>query len=545
MKHNYTSYSIFKVEVTVTNQVSEVTLETDIATEEDLTEASGQLTFVNDPAAKNSSQINILVGETLTLHWHLNIQTEAWMNISFGDGLNTIVRTDVGSVDHSYEVFGTFNITALVFNNISDITILCGETVSTRIPLHNLLITGTEMVSLPEENYELNITSKGQLFSLNCKFDVSGKVNNKYFAKISEGQIIPLVFNVSTLAVGDHFTNIYCSDGISSANFTFHFLVLEGIRDLTMTLSSNITQVGDTISVFLEVASGTNVSFAASYGNGDLEVVNNVQDGFHIFTYTYGIKGLYMIRCTAANEKDELQTSMIIKVIETLTVKKFMHYSIDLYTGNTYPGTGEEGNKYNLDRKIIIYTNESRHSNLRYSYIVDDGKIQEIYITEEYIFEKKFDQEGNFTINCTVSNDVISFTDTLVIEILRPVKVINFENDGNDVDIEDGQRNVTFNLRIKNPSHNTCLFISIKNYTYLWGETVCQSIYTMQAFIKSYIFVERKIESDNLFSHVFGLNDTDVIEGIGFNQVSRSRIESQVRKSLNLKSNYANYHLIF
>jgi len=508
--------------------VSNLNLSATISAEEIISSSSGNiLTTVKE---------KVLTDEIAVFSLTLDLTSHARMNISYGDGHTDSMSTEVKIFSHSYSDPGNYTVTVLVYNSVSETNIVCNKVLNVRKSLNSLSISASDIVSLPQGEFKVTVSSTTEVSGMDCDVKVADLSITERIDKLMTGESASFVTDISTLPVGDHIVDIICSDSVSSANFTVNVLLLEGLMDLRMTLSNNITQVGDMVEIMLEISAGTNCSFAVSYGNGDLDVIENTVAKFRKFTYSYTGKGFFMIRGTAANSAGELQTSQTIKVIEPLPTIDFGHSSIDLYTGNTYPGTGDDKNKYNLDRKLLITANDTSDLSLRYSYKFDYGQTVEYAETEEPQYAKKINSESNVTITCTVTNDLLNMTNTIYVQMVRPVKIVSFLNDGKDVPIVASARNVTFTLKLKNPSYTTCLFISIGNTTFLWGETVCEHIYTMQAFIKSYSYVQKQISPVIKFHEMYGINDTSSVEAIVFNEVSRSRYESHVsNQTLRLK----------
>lgn len=457
-----------------------------------------------------------------------SFRTNVWLKIDYGDGSVQTIETEPSSVlKHKYANPGKFNVTAYAYNNISQVNLTCSNEIHVRNSINDLTIDVPDVVSLPEGKYVVAISSSKLFMGITCYFDVAGTEMTKSFPMIDVGTVKETQFDLSNLSAQTFEATVTCSDGTTNITTSTALMVVESISGLTMTLSRNITQVEDTVSIDLEVSSGSNITFVVSYGDGQLDLKYSGSETKRSFHVSYNTIGTFMVRGSAINALSSITESAIMYVNENLGEVSFSHFSKDLYSGRAFAGTGSKGklNKYNLDRKLAISANVTTGTNLHYKWSFDNGEsVFEAETTEPEIL-KKYYKPGNVTITCTVSNGVTDITDSMEVEMLQPVFLTHFTNDGP----QKAQKNVTFSLVIKNSTPTTCVLINLQNSTLLYGEGICPEILQSHNFlVLNYDFVERPVSTHLSFTEFYQEEGSYSVRVTVFNWVSRSFAVSQV-----------------
>lgn len=515
--HTYnTSAADVKINFTVSNLVSRVSLVNDIMTQEYID--TGTMTCTND---------RLIVGDTSSVSVEVDARSNAWITVEFGDGASE-TSTFIAStqITHLYIDPGNFSVKAHIFNNVSHVNVSCDNIIMVRNNLRDLTIDVPEVTSLPEGNFTVTIGSSHAYLGITCTFNIGGIIESTVnFPLISAGNSQYQYFNVSSLSTEEHEVTVVCNDGVTNTSSTTSLAMVENVRGLRMTLSKNITEKGDPYEVQLEVSSGSNMTFVISFGNGDLELSYAGLNTSKIFFGSYTSTGTFTIRGSAVNGISSSTVSAVMRCIKSIDDTTFNHHSIDLYSGRIFYGTGNYSKMYNLNNKIVVSANITEGSNLKYSWEFKQHDSTKIIETKVPYLAKKFNKPGNVTITCTVTNGIKHKSDSMEVEMLEPVFLTQLSNDGP----QKAQRNVTLKLGIKNPTDSTCILMYLQSQTILYGASICMEIALSHSFGSlNYNFTESTVSESIEFVEFYSDEGSFSVRATVFNWVSRSYAVSQV-----------------
>lgn len=508
--------SVANIQITfnVSNLVSNISLVSNIVMQENIT--SGQLTFKN---------VRILVGDTAIMQLAVDIRSQAFAIVDFGDRFTqTLTILSSAALSHVYTNAGNYSIAAFVFNNVSHVNITSKNVLMVMNNLNSLVIQTPNMVALPAGNFTVSFSSPVTYWGITCRMNVGAISTAVTFPLISAGDVKQQSLNVSKLSLLDQPVYVACSNELSNTSYTSKLVMVRSIGILSMNVSVNITQVGDFFDVLLEVTTGSNITFVVSYGDGNLDLQFSGNATSHSFRKSYSTPGIFMIRGSAVNALSSSSCSAIIYSIEALKDVSFNHYSIDLYSGRTYSGTGSELNLYNLDRQLVVSANVTNHDNLKYFWQFQQHSNMDIVQTLVPLCAKKFYNPGHVTIRCMVTNGVTNISDSFHVEIQSPVSLTYLVNDGP----QKARNKVNFSLGIANPTDTTCVLLNLQSQTILTGASICQVIALDQSFEKMYNFTESKITKEINFQQHYESEGSYSVQTTVFNWVSRSFAVSQV-----------------
>ena len=418
---------------------------------------------------------DIEINETITIWFtdaNSGLETNASYLVMYGDNSKVVVTRET-FVNHSYGLHGLYTVNITAINDVSSFN------TSSNIKVHKpvLKLEGARMSPLVAKLFE-NATIaivflRGSDFV--CQWDFG---DGQQFRQNADDKLIyfkDLDISVETFTnvsistehvfkqVGVYQVTGMCKNRLSNVTTVGLVTVQEEIKLFQVSPVGPVV-FGKTFSVHWSIASGTNVTFKASFNQHDLGIENQDMPLNYLSWITpdiYKQPGMYNITVTAENLATLLlRHSQLVSIeIPVSDVHVNMSY---LEGGSLYAGHGVNMNIFPEGVPVVFEATTYNGSSLQYTWSIS-GTVERF---EHKRIEYTFNTPGIYTATIRVGNQLSQAVATVVIAVQKPASFLNGDLECSSPKVRN--EIVTIRATIEILGTNSSLLIEVDNSTSYW-----------------------------------------------------------------------------
>ena len=523
--HSY-YLGVYDVSVTCTNGISSLGMNRTVTAEEIIT----GLSIESDKAVGKA-------GETF------------YLTVSTASGSNVAVTLDLGngqtesrlvgsnrrggsllSFAVNYADIGRYTVSVSAENLVNSVTAVLPHTLHVLNLVKDLVLTAPDIISLPPGVADVRIEYRQLLLpptDVLCEFSSPHLPGFAQFSdQISAVSSLNASLNFNdSAAIGINRVVVNCSNTLSYQVLETDIVMEAVIEGVSVSVSDNFIMVKGAVDVNLTVESGSHAQYQLDFGDG--EVVTGVFPDTVLnhkkltFWHVYEQAGIYNLTGFTWNRKSDGLATKTLRVLEEVTdVMALPLYQPLDHNDTLQGGHGPQGDKFPLERKLIVITTLATGNDITYAWDFDDGT--PLVYTRDSVIEHSYAQAGWRRVKVNASNALFFDTFYIMVELQQTILMHTLTNDGPT----EAFRTVNFTLQLARTGTDSCFVWDMGDGSdhYVYGGAHCAQ-YTStppSAFRSLEDSVTDKLQIRQ--EHMYQSNRTFYVNVFAYNLVSDGQI---------------------